>query len=84
MDVSATLAVAGIILALLWFSGKKRHKLPPGPFPLPLVGNLPLLEKEAPFKSFIEVSLVETFMSIYFRLLPGHIAYVYAVFFPHS
>lgn len=77
MDLSATLAVAGIILALLlWFGGKKRQKLPPGPFALPVIGNLPLLEKEAPFKSFIEVSLVETLMCISFflRLLPGHIA----------
>lgn len=57
MDLSATLILAGLILALLWFRGKKSHKLPPGPFALPLIGNLPQLEKKAPFKSFIEVSL---------------------------
>ncbi|XP_075892751.1 cytochrome P450 2G1-like [Nelusetta ayraudi] len=56
MDLSATLAVAGIILALLWFGRKKRQRLPPGPFALPLIGNLPQLEKEAPFKSFTELS----------------------------
>lgn len=62
MDLSATLALAGIVLALLWFRGKKRQNLPPGPFAFPLIGNLPLLEKKAPFKSFIEVRLVETIM----------------------
>lgn len=56
MDLSATLAMAGIILALLWFGRKKSQRLPPGPFALPLIGNLPQLEKEAPFKSFIELS----------------------------
>lgn len=62
MDLSVTLAVAGIILALLWFGGKKRQRLPPGPFALPLIGNLPQLEKKAPFKSFVEVSSMRAFM----------------------
>lgn len=70
MDLSATLAMAGIILALLWFGRKKSQRLPPGPFALPLIGNLPQLEKEAPFKSFIEVSLVGAFMFIIHDLGP--------------
>lgn len=70
MDLSATLALAGIILAILWFRGKKKQNLPPGPFALPLIGNLPLLEKKAPFKSFTEVS--SAFMCICFWHLSGH------------
>lgn len=70
MDLSATLAVAGIILALLWFGRKKRQRLPPGPFALPLIGNLPQLEKEAPFKSFTEVSSVGPFMFMIHDLGP--------------
>lgn len=71
MDLSLTLAVAGIILAFLWFGQKKSQRLPPGPFALPLIGNLPQLEKEAPFKSFIKVSLVGSFMCIDLGLLPA-------------
>lgn len=70
MDLSATLAMAGIILALLWFGRKKSQRLPPGPFALPLIGNLPQLEKEAPFKSFIEVSSVGAFMFMIHDLGP--------------
>lgn len=87
MDLSATLAVAGIILALLWFGGKKRQKLPPGPFAWPFIGNLPLLEKEAPFKSFIEVSLGETFMCIFFVAFTRthcFLTHMSMLFFPHS
>lgn len=70
MDLSATLAVAGIILALLWFGRKKSQRLPPGPFALPLIGNLPQLEKEAPFKSFTEVSSVGAIMFMIHDLGP--------------
>lgn len=57
---SATVVLAGLVLALLWFftvKTPKKHHLPPGPFAFPLVGNLPQIDKYAPFKSFMEVSL---------------------------
>ncbi|KAK1877711.1 Cytochrome P450 2G1 [Dissostichus eleginoides] len=59
MDFSTTVILAGLIVALLWlFSVKNRrtYRLPPGPYALPLVGNLPQLDKNAPFKSFLKFS----------------------------
>lgn len=58
MEFSATVILAGLILALLWlFSVKRRkYRLPPGPAPLPLLGNLPQIDKKAPFKSILKFS----------------------------
>uniref|UniRef100_A0A669F936 Cytochrome P450, family 2, subfamily Y, polypeptide 3 n=1 Tax=Oreochromis niloticus TaxID=8128 RepID=A0A669F936_ORENI len=58
MEFSATVILAGLILALLWlFSVKRRkYRLPPGPAPLPLLGNLPQIDKNAPFKSILKFS----------------------------
>uniref|UniRef100_A0A3B3TQN2 Cytochrome P450 2G1-like n=1 Tax=Poecilia latipinna TaxID=48699 RepID=A0A3B3TQN2_9TELE len=59
MEFSATFLLSVLIVALLWFfSGKntQKYRLPPGPSPLPLIGNLLQLKKAAPFKSFLEFS----------------------------
>ncbi|XP_063348492.1 cytochrome P450 2G1-like [Pelmatolapia mariae] len=58
MEFSVTVILAGLILALLWlFSVKrKKYRLPPGPAPLPLLGNLPQIDKNVPFKSILKFS----------------------------
>ncbi|KAM9733082.1 cytochrome P450 2Y3 [Menidia menidia] len=59
MEVSTTLVLAGLIGALLWFftgNRSRKPRLPPGPTPLPLVGNLHQIDKKTPFKSFVEFS----------------------------
>uniref|UniRef100_H2UU31 Cytochrome P450, family 2, subfamily Y, polypeptide 3 n=1 Tax=Takifugu rubripes TaxID=31033 RepID=H2UU31_TAKRU len=57
MEFSVTLILAGLVLAFFWFILQKRkYNLPPGPTTLPLVGNLPQLDKKQPFKSFTELS----------------------------
>ncbi|XP_033944523.1 cytochrome P450 2G1-like [Pseudochaenichthys georgianus] len=59
MDFSTTVILAGLIVALLWLcsvKNRRKYHLPPGPYALPLVGNLLQLDKNAPFKSFLKFS----------------------------
>ncbi|XP_029301776.1 LOW QUALITY PROTEIN: cytochrome P450 2Y3 [Cottoperca gobio] len=69
MDFSATVILAGLILSLLWlfiFKSSRKYCLPPGPLALPLIGNLPQLDKKAPFKSFLKFSKTYgTVMTLY-------------------
>ncbi|XP_075035727.1 cytochrome P450 2K1-like isoform X1 [Mixophyes fleayi] len=49
---------ACIALFIYWINGskKKTGKMPPGPSPLPLIGNLNLMDLNKPYKSLMELS----------------------------
>ncbi|XP_074497298.1 cytochrome P450 2G1-like [Sebastes fasciatus] len=59
MDLTATVALAGLILALLWLfrvKTSRKNRLPPGPIAFPVIGNLPQVDRNVPFKSFLKLS----------------------------
>ncbi len=47
--------VLGVLMLVWWKRKESGLSLPPGPLPLPLIGNLPIMDKRAPFKSFMQV-----------------------------
>ncbi|XP_018428473.1 PREDICTED: cytochrome P450 2C50-like, partial [Nanorana parkeri] len=57
--VTILLSVVVILFLANVYNKQKKHKdknLPPGPKPLPIIGNLHMLDMKQPYKTFLEMS----------------------------
>ncbi|XP_051534498.1 cytochrome P450 2G1-like [Myxocyprinus asiaticus] len=59
MEISSSFVLVSVLAVLMlvrWWRKASGLTLPPGPLALPLIGNLLMIEKRAPFKSFMKWS----------------------------
>ncbi|XP_016048180.1 cytochrome P450 2C15-like isoform X1 [Erinaceus europaeus] len=70
--------LSGLLLLSLWKQGSGKGRLPPGPTPLPIIGNLLQLDMKNISKSFSDLSKVYgPVFTVYFGMKPTVVLYGY-------
>lgn len=84
MEVVSALLLLSFMLYLLWMTTTRSKQLPPGPRPLPLIGNLLQFDMHNPLKDFSKVGPVSTTLKLVTEEESASQVRSWKIFYTHS